>query len=346
MQLTRKPHPWRWPTALILALVTQVSSADLTVLQYHHISATTPAATSTTPELFESQLQTIANAGLEVVELEAGTRAALAGELNETQQVAITFDDAYRSVLDVAVPLLQQRQWPFTIFINTEAVGASGHLSWPELAELARQPGVTLANHSHDHGHLVRRPQESHTTWRQRVDHSLDTAQRTLEQELGQTVPLFAYPYGEFSAELEELLETRGWLAYGQHSGAIGEGSGRTRLPRFPMANRYGQPDALPDKLHSRAFPLDHAELPDGVVESNPPTLALALPDAFDANRLGCFASGQGRIAVEQTASDVRIQAAEPFTSRRFRYNCTYPAGNGRFFWLSQPWLDLTRPED
>jgi hypothetical protein len=40
------------------------------------------------------------------------------------------------------------------------------------------------------------------------------------------------------------------------------------------------------------------------------------------------------------------VQAAGAFNSRRFRYNCTYPAGEGRFYWLSQQWVDLGQPED
>lgn len=332
-------------TTLLLA---QPAAADLVILQYHHVSDATPPSTSTSRSLFRAQLDMIEQLELEVVSLESGTRAALAGELNDTQQIAITFDDAYSSVLTHAAPLLVERNLPFTMFVNTAAVGRNGYLTWEQLASLGEQPGVTIANHSEDHGHLARQPGETVETWRARATVSLDTAQDTLATRLGEAPPLFAYPYGEFSAELEALVAERGWYGYGQQSGAAGTYSSPTRLPRFPMANTYGQLNTLRNKLLSLAFPVDNATLPDGILDTNPPTLALSLPDNLDVARLTCFASGQGRIEVTGGTDRQRVEVQAPgrFHSRRFRYNCTYPAGNGRYYWLSQQWLDQSQPPD
>ena len=143
------------------------------------------------------------------------------------------------------------------------------------------------------------------------------------------------------------MLAERGWIGYGQQSGAIGKTSHDTRLPRFPMANRYGQLSGLKDKLMSKAFPVDADTLPDGIVEKNPPKLTLQLNRLLDTGRLTCFASGQGRVPVEVVdEKTLTIQAPDSFGSRRFRYNCTYPAGDGSYHWLSQQWVDLSRPED
>jgi hypothetical protein len=170
-----------------------------------------------------------------------------------------------------------------------------------------------------------------------------------LEKEFGKAPPMFAYPYGEFDAALEQELNQRGWLAFGQHSGPVGATSSPTRLPRFPMANAYGKIQGLENKLLSKALPVPAADLPDGIVGavgSNPPNLQLTLPSGLTPDQLTCFGSGQGKIKVTANGQLANIQAPAAFSSRRFRYNCTYPAGNGRFYWLSQPWLDLSRPED
>ena len=147
-------------TAALIATA-PLANADLVVLQYHHVSDSTPAATSTTPSLFEDQLGMIESLGLEVVALESGTRAALAGELDNRRQVAITFDDAYSSVYQTAAPLLFERGFPFTVFVNTDAVGRRGFMTWDQLAEFSTDERITIANHSTDHRHLVQRPQES-----------------------------------------------------------------------------------------------------------------------------------------------------------------------------------------
>jgi peptidoglycan/xylan/chitin deacetylase (PgdA/CDA1 family) len=323
------------------------ASADLVVLQYHHISDSTPPSTSTSNSLFEAQLDHIEKLGLTVAQLPEATRQALAGDLQNEQKVAITFDDAYESVYTNAAPLLHDRDFPYTIFINTDAVGKQGYMTWEQLEELADSPLVTLANHSADHAHLPRRPDESESDWRTRVEQSLDRATESLKEQLGETAPLFAYPYGEYDEALEAMLAERNWLGYGQQSGAIGETSHDTRLPRFPMANRYGQLSGLKDKLMSKAFPVDAETLPDGIVEKNPPKLTLQLNRTLDTGRLTCFASGQGRVPVEAINDrTLTIQAPESFGSRRFRYNCTYPAGDGSYYWLSQQWVNLDRPED
>ena len=332
--------------ALSLAGFVLCAKADLVVLQYHHVSDSTPPSTSTSVSLFEGQMDMIKELGIDVVSLESGTREALNGQLDDTKQVAITFDDAYESVYSSAAPELEKRGYPYTVFVNTDAIGSHGYMTWDQLQEIGESSDVTIANHSEDHDHLVRRPDESQDDWSQRVTSSLDIAQKTLEDRLGTEVPMFAYPYGEFDEALEEKIAERGWLGYGQQSGAIGATSGATRLPRFPMANAYGQLNSLKDKLFSKALPVDAEELPDGVIENNPPTLEFTVPDGISTDRLTCFASGQGRIDFEVAANHVTLKAPERFNSRRFRYNCTHPAPDGSFYWLSQQWLDLSKPED
>lgn len=325
--------------------------ADLVVLQYHHVSDSTPSSTSTSVSLFEAQMDMIADLNLKVVPLQTGTEQALAGAgadggETEQNQLAITFDDAYDSVYATAAPTLSSMGYPYTIFVNTEAVGRHGYMTWEQLAELGQRDGVTIANHSADHAHLARKPDETADEWNSRIDRSLDAAQATLKDKLGTEAPLFAYPYGEFDAALEAKLAERDWYGYGQQSGPIGTNSGATRLPRFPMANAYGQLNGLADKLRSKAFPVVADELPDGVMTNNPPLLSFTLPSSMNASRLTCFASGQGRIDIKVDDGEVRVQAPDAFNSRRLRYNCTYPAGGGQFYWLSQQWLDPQQPED
>ncbi|WP_152206905.1 polysaccharide deacetylase family protein [Marinobacter changyiensis] len=332
-------------TAALIATA-PLANADLVVLQYHHVSDSTPAATSTTPSLFEDQLGMIESLGLEVVALESGTRAALAGELDNRRQVAITFDDAYSSVYQTAAPLLFERGFPFTVFVNTDAVGRRGFMTWDQLAEFANQPGVLIANHSKDHGHLAQKPGEPEDQWQARITASLDGAQTALEDRLNVRIPMHAYPYGEFDHKLEQAIAERDWLGFGQQSGPIGATSGITRLPRFPMATAYGQLDSLEHKLLSKALPVAADQLPSAVISDNPPELAMTLPDSLDPGRLTCFASGQGKLTIQKDGQQVAMTADAAFNSRRFRYNCTYPAGDGRFYWLSHQWVNLSQPED
>ncbi|MBZ2167736.1 polysaccharide deacetylase family protein [Marinobacter sp. F4216] len=331
---------------LAILLVPGYLSADLVVLQYHHVSDKTPPATSTSPSLFDAQMDMISRLGLEVVVLESGTQDALAGNLDEENRIALTFDDAYESVISNALPTLAEHNYPFTVFVNTQAIGSPGYLTWKQLEELAGNELVTLANHSADHGHLARRLDESMDGWKKRIEASLDQAQQALKTNVGTTASMFAYPYGEFDRALEQHIAERNWYGFGQHSGAIGPSSSPTRLPRFPMANAFGRLESLETKLLSRALPVSADQIPDSVIKDNPPHLSLQLPAGFSPERLNCFGSGMGRIKVKANDSSASIRASQAFDTRRFRYNCTYPDGTGRYYWLSQPWLDLNQPED
>lgn len=333
-----------------LLAVSLPASADLAILQYHHISNETPASTSTTPSLFRGQLDMIKRLQLSVKPLESATRQALAGDLDSESAVAITFDDAYSSVYETAAPLLLERGYPFTVFVNSQAIDdhRHGYMTWEQLKELASHPEVTIGNHSADHGHMARKPGEAESDWQERVTASMDNAQDELAEKLETRAPLFAYPYGEFDSGVTALVADREWYGYGQHSGPVGATSDATRLPRFPMATAYGQLSSLEDKLLSQALPVDATALPDGIVSTNPPKLTLTLPTDLSPGPLTCYGSRVGRLKVTPTGDNnaVEITADQAFSSRRFRYNCTYPAGSGRYYWQSVQWLDLTQPED
>ncbi|MGO1463459.1 MAG: polysaccharide deacetylase family protein [Marinobacter sp.] len=331
-------------SSLLLASLT--ARADLVVLQYHHISDATPPSTSTSASLFQAQLDLISELGIDVVDLHDATTNLLSDNPPAQQNIALTFDDAYESVYSVAADMLQERDLPYTIFVDTKAVGNHGYMTWEQLQELANREGVSIANHSAGHGHMARKPGEPQSHWEKRITRSLDSAQAALQKQLGTDLPLFAYPYGEFDEALEAEISERGWFGFGQQSGAIGPLSGKTRLPRYPMANAYGQLNGLKDKLTSKAFPIDTNTLPDGIMDTNPPVLTLPLAEGMKPARLTCFASGMGRIDFDVSGDQISVQAPKPFNSRRFRYNCTHPAEDGSFYWLSQQWLDLSQPED
>ena len=337
-----------WISAALFSFVMASFSAraDLVVLQYHHISDATPPSTSTSVSLFQAQLNEVRELGIDVVDLHSALEDLFSDHPSQDQRIAITFDDAYESVYSQGAEILRKRGLPYTIFVDTAAVGNRGYMTWKQLKELAERDGVEIANHSAGHGHMARKNGETEADWNERITHSLDSAQAELAQKLGTNSPLFAYPYGEFDEALEAEVAKRGWYGFGQQSGAVGSLSGNTRLPRFPMANAYGQLNGLKDKLMSKAFPIDTRKLPDGIVAANPPTLILPVTENIEPGNLTCFASGMGRINFKRVDDTITIKAPRAFNSRRFRYNCTHPDGDGHFYWLSQPWLDLSKPED
>ncbi|MCL6416989.1 polysaccharide deacetylase family protein [Aestuariirhabdus sp. Z084] len=324
------------------------------VLQYHHVDDSTPHSTSTRLKDFRAHLEYIDNNGFTVWPLPRLVQALKNREPVPDRVVAITFDDAYASVYEQAFPLLKERDWPFTIFVSTEFVDAGGRLSlsWDQLREMVAANAV-VGNHTVTHLHMPRLLEgEDEATRTQRLREEIEQAQARIDAELGEQPRLFAYPYGEVDPQTQQLVETLGYAAFGQQSGAMGELSDFGFLPRFPSSGAYAGKDNMALKLWSLPLPV-LAETPSSMIleegDDIRPSLELQLaPGNYRAHQLACFASGQGRVPVEvddieldgETAVRLRARAEQDVLPGRSRYNCTAPDRRGkRFYWYSKPWL-------
>jgi peptidoglycan/xylan/chitin deacetylase (PgdA/CDA1 family) len=263
--------------------------------------------------------------------------------------VALTFDDAYRSVYSEVFPRLKRRGWPFTVFVSTDYIdnGYGNYVSWDQLREMAAA-GAEVANHSRSHPHLVRRrDDETRAQWLDRVRAEVTGAQERLEAEIDDPVRIFAYPYGEFSAPVVKVVEALGFFGVGQQSGAVGEPSDLAAAPRFPLASGYSDLDKFATKVRSRPLPVTVLAPEDRLLaaESGAPVLRLRLgPGPFRRDGLACYVTGQGRAELEWLDREkgvVAVQAGEALGPGRSKYNCTAPGteGNGVFYWYSHLWM-------
>lgn len=316
------------------------------ILLYHHVSTSSPSSTSVTPDRFEEHLEYLAQNDFAVLPLEEIVRALDGGHALPPRAVALTFDDAYESVYDEALPRLERRNWPFTVFVATDPVddGYAGFMSWDELRDLEARGG-TIGNHSADHAYLLRRqPDENHAVWRERVRDNIMHAEARLEQELEQPLPFFAYPYGEFDAPLESIVTDLGYVGFGQQSGPVGRSYEQSRLPRYPVATGFDDLDSLAEKLRTRPLPVTVLG-PDSTVlaaGAEAPLLRLRIPDgAYRRDAMRCYVAGQEPARIEWDGDVASIRAREPLDTGRSKYNCTAPAasGPGVFFWYSHLWI-------
>ena len=314
------------------------------VLLYHHVDEDTPAITSIAPDQFNRHLDIIEAEGFTVLPLDELVKRSMAtsngSEKSDEKIVAITFDDAYRSIYTTAFPNLQARSWPFTIFVATNLIEAKNphYLTWAQLTEMSMH-GATIANHTSSHTHMIRRL-ETETTdqWKGRMTKELLTAKRLLVKH-GLDSNLFAYPYGEYDEETLNLVADLKMIGFGQQSGAIGPHSNPLLLPRYPLAGIYVGETAFRDKLRSLPLPVLHPEVEPTVSDNLKPVLELSfLEDTINLSRLACYGPG-GLMALSETHSlNVLATPTKAVSVGRTRYNCTLPKGN-RFYWFSQLWI-------
>ncbi len=343
--------PRMYITALfwLSALITQPSYAAVVIL-YHHVSDTTPKSTSISPADFEAHMDYLANNNFAVVPLLELTEKLRKDEALPDKTVAISFDDSYVSVYDSAFKRLQKRGWPFTFFVNTDAVNTGKpFVTWEQLREMAKA-GVTIANHSSSHTHLPhRRPNESPQQWRQRITQEINNAQQKIQSEIGTAPMILAYPFGEYDVELQKIAKQLGYIAFGQQSGALDTEGDLQAVPRFPFGGSFTDLNDFILKVNTRPMPLNNVAFYDNTKkalnnvilrEGEKPFLVLTPKDSALLKKIQCFATGQGAIAINIIGEQLWTQTNTPLKPGRTRYNCTAPSGEkGRYYWYTQQWL-------
>ena len=348
-----RPRAWRvgWGLSLAGLLLLPMALQAAVVLQYHHVSDSTPASTSTSPALFRQHMAHLEANGYKIVALPELIKGHPTANNDRTKRVAITFDDGYVSIYTEAFPELKKRGWPFTVFVNTKPhdEGWKEFASWQQLREMADH-GATIANHSVSHEHMIRRlSRETQAQWQQRIKEEVLSAEKRIKQETGQSHRIFAYPFGEYDLALVKLMESLDFTAFGQHSGPLDSIHPLQALPRFPFGGSYGELKDFALKAATLPMPLDNVTVV-GSEHTSPvepllaaghyqPELLLTVRSAAVAKAINCFAGGQGRLNAVVEGKTVRVQLHKPLPAGRSRINCTAGAGDGRFYWYTQPFL-------
>jgi biofilm PGA synthesis lipoprotein PgaB len=340
-----------WGTIAFPCIALSSPTNGAAVLMYHHFGESRYPSTNVSLEQFDAHLHYLEKNNFQVWPLEKITRQLESRQPFPERVIAITIDDAYRSIYTEAYPRLKKRNWPFTVFVSTDAVDKKmpAFMSWQQMREMQRH-GATFANHSSHHHYLIEQEHnETFEAWQLRIQKDLNTAQQRLQAELGEAPPLFAYPYGEYNAALQQIVKALGWTAFGQQSGVVSQYSDQLALPRYPMAEQFAALAAFKTKVTSLPLPVINTSTLDPIIgQQNPPHLQLTLAKNEDIqlDQLNCFASNQGAAKVtwiDKEKEQFSVEAHKPFNNRRSRYNCTAPSKHsGRYYWFSHLWIKPT----
>lgn len=323
------------------------STQALVILQYHHIDDSTPAVTSTRVDDFMAHMELLEKEGMHIIDLKDALEKLQRNEALPEKSVAITFDDAYSSIYDNAWPKLKELGWPFTIFVNPTQIDnkVRNMITWEQLKEL-QDAGVLIANHSQTHPYLIEPHGEADLATF--LDKEINGAEQRLKEVLGTSHKIFAYPYGEFNAEIMQWLDEQGYIGIGQHSGAVGPDTNFLAVPRYPAGGIYANPSTLRTKLYTLAFPISADQFIDPVLgEHNPPSISLefTLKDIY-TSQIQCYSGSEGALDTKATKDGDLIKvstgAKKAITSGRDRYNCTAPSRSkpGWYYWYSQYWIN------
>ena len=319
------------------------TTPNAAILLYHHVSSSTPASTSISPEAFKSHMEYL-DAHHTVVSLQDVVSAIQHNTTLPENAVAITFDDGYANILDNAHPILADLGFPYTVFINPDEIGVGPkQLTWEQVIAM-HNDGVVFANHTLDHLHMLNGEQAmGERAWLEKVWRNVESAEKKIEDKLDISLKYLAYPFGEYNTALANKLKAEGYIGFGQHSGAVGPSSDMQALPRFPAAGPYANLATLKTKLNSLAMPVTQSSHKDPRMTARNLSSPISLTIDSDDVRLtqvNCFFGGDPiETSLEENVLTFTLDETLPVG--RSRVNCTAPsnAQSGRYYWYSTPFF-------
>jgi peptidoglycan/xylan/chitin deacetylase (PgdA/CDA1 family) len=197
-----------------------VNGADVLVVCYHAVSVAWRSPLAVSPERLDQQVRHLLGRGYVPATF---TRAVLDPPAPRT--LAVTFDDAFRSVRDVALPVLRRLRVPATVFVPTARVGGEGPmtwpgleswaggdearelegLGWPELRALA-DAGWEIGSHSRTHPRLTELPDDA-------LADELAGSRAQCAVATGRPCDALAYPYGAVDRRVVAAAVAAGYRA-------------------------------------------------------------------------------------------------------------------------------------
>ncbi len=128
--------------------------------------------------------------------------------------VVITFDDGYRSVFELALPILERHRISATVFVPSVFIGSVNGWEEPDTGALpimsaeelreAEQRGLAVESHGHRHIDLSRSDPEL-------TRRDLQDGVHALTEVTQRRVRFLAYPFGQASEEACALAESVGF---------------------------------------------------------------------------------------------------------------------------------------
>lgn len=191
---------------------------DVLVLCYHAVSTRWPADLSVAPDAFEAQIEHLLRRGYS-----ATTFSRAVEERGNGRQLAITFDDGFQSVHDLAFPVLQRLGVPATLYVPTSFIEPPRPLAWDgtdewlgteferELMPMSwdgvrelRDAGWEIGAHSHTHPRLTQVDDVQ-------LADELERSRAICAERLGEPCRSIAYPYGDVDARVVAAARSAGF---------------------------------------------------------------------------------------------------------------------------------------
>lgn len=195
------------------ALPTQAQSGyciSVPVLLYHHIRPQAEAVLkgqsflNVDPGFFDLQMKYLTEHGYNTINAPTLINALLSHAPLPPKSILITIDDGYKDTFVYAFPILQKYHITANFMIATRLLGGSDSMAWDDINQLKQSGLAYFVDHTWSHYAVSHGASD-------KIKYEILTGKQQLEQNTGQTVNVFAYPYGSFNNNAISVLQNNGF---------------------------------------------------------------------------------------------------------------------------------------
>jgi peptidoglycan/xylan/chitin deacetylase (PgdA/CDA1 family) len=181
---------------------------------------------STSRDAFARQMQWLHDQAFNIMPLSSLAQCLVDREPLPARSAVITFDDGFENVYSAAFPILAKHGFCATVFLVTGFCGKNNDwpgqpsivprlplLTWPQVREMSRL-NIAFGSHTITHPRLDRISSLD-------AEREIVESRTEIEQQLGQSAPVFAHPYGRSSRSSLDLVRRSYRAAAGTHLGMV-----------------------------------------------------------------------------------------------------------------------------
>lgn len=192
--------------------ITDKGYQTVPILCYHRFALSCDSPLCMPADIFEEQIRYLKENGYRVIGPEALVDFLDYRKPIPKKSVMISVDDGYRSVYDVAYPILKKYGFTATLFIYIDYVGVSSKaITWDQLRELKRE-GFYIGSHSVAHSDLSKQKKdEDGKAYLARLKKEIFRSKEIIDEKLGQDTIIFSYPFGRRNLTVASLTRQAGY---------------------------------------------------------------------------------------------------------------------------------------
>lgn len=184
---------------------TTTKDINIPVLCYHDVTPNNPNNNEllVNPQKFKEQLKYLKDNNYTPITLDELYDYLKNKKPIPEKPVVITIDDGYEGNYDYAYPILKEFNFPATIFVISNYVGAKDYMTADELKEMSDN-GIEIESHTFKHDDLS-------TLDENKQIETFKSSKENLEKITGKPVDFVAYPFGRYNDETRIAAEKAGY---------------------------------------------------------------------------------------------------------------------------------------